>query len=54
MVNSLVPLLNLFVHYFSSESSKSLNELENEPNMFMLEFYNGGKGCAHQQSLFEK
>ena len=39
MVNSLVPLLNLFVHYFSNESSESLSELENHPNMFMLEFY---------------
>ena len=51
MVNSLVPLLNLFVHYFSNESSKSLNELENHPNMFMLEFYNGVKGCINKAFL---
>ena len=47
MVNSLVPLLNLFVHYLSNESSKSLNELKNHPNMFMSEFYNGVKGCIN-------
>ena len=51
MVNSLVPLLNLFVHYFSNESSKSLNKLENHPNMFMLEFYNGVKGCINKAFL---
>ena len=48
MVNSLVPLLNLFVNYFSNESSKSLNKLQNHPNMFMLEFYNGVKGCINK------
>ena len=51
MVNSLVPLLNLFVHYFSNESSKSLNKLQNHPNMFMLEFYNGVKGCINKAFL---
>ena len=51
MVNSLVPLLNLFVNYFSNESSKSLNKLENHPNMFMLEFYNGVKGCINKAFL---
>ena len=44
----LVPLfITLFVHYFSNESSESLNELENHPNVFMLEFYNGAKGCVN-------
>ena len=47
MVNGLIPLLNLFVHYFSNESSESLSELQNHPNMFMLEFYNGVKGCIN-------
>ena len=51
MVNSLVPLLNLFVNYFSNESSKSLNELENHPDMFMLEFYYGGKGFINKAFL---
>ena len=36
-----------FVHYFSNESSESLNELENHPNVFMLEFYDGAKGCTN-------
>ena len=44
----LVPLfITLFVHYFSNESSESLNELENHPNVFMLEFYNGPKRCIN-------
>ena len=44
----LVPLfITLFVHYFSNESSESLNELENHPNVFMLEFYNEAKGCIN-------
>ena len=51
MVNSLVSLLNLFVHYFSNESSKSLNKLENHPNIFMLEFYNVVMGCINKAFL---
>ena len=51
MVNGLVPLSNLFVHYFSNETSESLSELENHPNMFMLEFYNGVKGCINKAFL---
>ena len=33
MANGLVLLLNLFVHYFSNESSESLSRLENHPNI---------------------
>ena len=51
MVKGFVPLLNLIVHYFSNESSESLSELENHPNMFMLEFYNGVKGCINKAFL---
>ena len=51
MANGKVPLLNLFVHYFSNESSGSLNELENHSKMFMLEFYNGVKGCINKALL---
>ena len=51
MVNGLVLLLNLFVHYFSNESSESLSRLENHPNMFILEFYSGVKGCINKALL---
>ena len=45
--HGLVPLFTtLFVHYFSNESSEFLNELENHPNMFMLEHYRA-KGCIN-------
>ena len=37
MVNGLVLLLNLFVHYFSNESSESLSRLENHPKSLHLQ-----------------
>ena len=36
---------NFVCSLFFNESSESLNELENHPNVFMLEFYDGAKGC---------
>ena len=36
-----LPLFNFFVHYFSNESSKALNELEHQWKIYLLELHNG-------------